>query len=174
MKEAINIEKDQSKLSVILMDLGMVILYSKEELLGKMNPRHKELLEIEGKHYPFFAHFGVNDELLVFLAGLRGKYKIYMVTEGTIQNHQPLKEKLEVVFDFDNIISTGALGLDKKKPEAYEYVVGELGTDPSKILFIDDSLDNVVSASKVGFQTIQFTSEEQVIVDMKEKLRIED
>ncbi|MFC1649414.1 HAD-IA family hydrolase [Patescibacteria group bacterium] len=165
-------EKDKGKPSVILMDLGKVILYSKEKLPGKMNPRHKELLRTKGEDYPFFDYFGVNKKLLELLADIKGDFGIYMITEGTIQNHPPLREKLESAFDFEKVISTGALGLDKKKTEAYEYVVQELGVEPSEILFVDDSPDNIKAASEVGLQVIQSASEDQVISETKEKLEL--
>lgn len=158
------------KPEVILVDLGNVLLYSKEKLPGKMNPRHKQLLEEFGEDYPFFNYFGVNEKLLELLASLKDKYRIYIITEGTIQNYPPLKEKLETVFDFDNIISTGELGLDKTTPEAYEHVVEQLGIDPGKILFVDDSPDNTSAASTVGLQVIQCISEDQIISELKGRL----
>lgn len=165
-------EVKRARPEVILMDLGKVLLYSKEELPGKMNPRHKELLEQEGEDYPFFEYFGVNENLLETLAELKDTSQIYMITEGTIQNHPPLREKLETVFDYDKIISTGGLGLDKKKPEAYRYVSERLGVDPSVVLFIDDSTDNTSAASEVGFDVIQSASEDQTISDLKDRLEL--
>jgi len=160
----------KNKPKIILVDLGKVLLFSKEELSGKMNPRHKELIETAGKNYPFFKYFGVNEKLLKLLTGLKDKYLIYMITEGDIQNHSPLKERLEKALDYNHIFSTSSLNLDKKKPEAYEYVVQELGVEPSEILFIDDSSDNITAASQVGFQVIQSLSESQVVSDLKESL----
>ena len=95
-----------------------------------------------------------------------------MITEGTIQNHPPLKEKLEKAFDFRNIISTGSLDLDKKKPEAYKYVVAKLEVDPGKVLFLDDSADNANAALQVGLQAVQIISEEQAITELKNRLDI--
>ena len=174
MLAGLNKEGVSGKPSVILMDLGKVLLYSKEELSGKMNPRHKDLLDKEGDNYPFYDYFGVNDKLLQLLASLKDKLRIYMLTEGTIQNHPPLRERLETAFDFDNIFSAGTLGLDKKKPVAYEHVVQKLGVEPSDIVFIDDSLDNLDAASQVGLQVIQSKSEDQVISDLKSRLGIEN
>ena len=161
------------KPEVILVDLGKVLLFSKEELPGKMNPRHKELLETKGDNYPFFEYFGINNNLLSLLSSLKDEYRLSMITEGVIQNHPPLREKLETAFDFEDIISTGALKLDKKKPEAYEHVIKQLGVDASSILFIDDSSANTKAAEKAGLRTIQCTSENQTISELRDRLDLE-
>ncbi len=166
-------ENMEDKPEVLLVDLGKVLLFSKEKLPGKMNPRHKELLEESGDDYPFFDYFDINEELLGLLASLKDKYRIHMITEGVIQSHPQLREKLESAFDYENIISTGGLDLDKKKPRAYRYVVKRLEINPGKILFIDDSSDNINAASKVGLQVIQYTSKDQAISDLKKKLDLE-
>jgi HAD superfamily hydrolase (TIGR01549 family) len=161
MEASIAKEKDIKKPSIILMDLGKVILFPKEDLAGKMNSRHKELLETQGEDYPFFDYFGVNEGLLDLLEDLKERYQIYMITEGKIQNHPPLRKRLERVFNYNNIFSTGERGLDKKTPEAYEYVVKKLGVDPEEVLFVDDSSTNIQAASQVGLQTIQSISKDQ-------------
>ena len=161
------------KPEVLLMDLGEVILYSKEDLPGKMNPKHKQLVKEQGVEYPFFDYFSVREGVLSLLEDLKDKYRIYMITEGVIQNNLLLKKELERVFDYKNIISTGALGLSKQSPEAYKRVVVRLRIKPEKILFVDDSTENIKAAESVGLQTIQFESEVQVIAEMKQKLRLE-
>lgn len=155
---------------VLLMDLGKVILYSKENLPGKMNPRNKQLVKEQGVEYPFFDYFGVRERVLSLLEEIKDKFRIYMITEGVIQNNLLLRKELEHVFNYKNIISTGALGLSKQSPEAYKRAVVRLRTDPEKILFVDDSIDNIKAAEGVGLQTIQFVSEDQTIKDLKERL----
>jgi FMN phosphatase YigB (HAD superfamily) len=165
----------RNKPDVIIMDLGKVLLYSTEEgHKGKLNPRHKQLMEELGDDYDFFNYFGLNEDLLSLLSELKEEYPIHMITEGTIQNFPPLKEKLETAFDYSNIHSTGNLGLDKKTPEAYSKILGELGLNPKDVLFVDDGEENISAASKAGLQTTRFASEEQVIQDLKNKLSWKD
>jgi FMN phosphatase YigB (HAD superfamily) len=121
-----------------------------------------------GNDYHFFDYFGLNKNLLSKLAEMKNKIQIYMITEGKIQNYPELKEKLEVVFDYDKIYSTGQLGLDKKTPAAYEYVIKDLGIKPHEILFIDDSEENSKAARDAGLQVIQYESEFQTIKALQE------
>jgi FMN phosphatase YigB (HAD superfamily) len=167
----VNKEKLMPVPQVILMDLGQVLIFSTEEgHQGKLNPRHKELLETQGENYNFFNYFGLNEKLLELLAQLKEKYSIYMITEGNIQNHPQLREKLASAFDYDKFVSTGSLGLDKKTPEAYGYVTKMLGVSPKEILFIDDSEANIDAANQQGLQTILFFSEDQVVTQLKNQL----
>lgn len=160
-----------SKPKAIIMDLGKVLLYSTEKgHKGKLNPRHKQLTEDLGGEYDFFSYFGLNEELLQLLSTLKKEYPIYMITEGDIQNHPALREKLETAFDYANIHSTGKLGLDKKNPEAYTQILGELGLNPNDVLYVDDSADNAKAASGAGLQIIRYLSEEQTVKDLRNRL----
>lgn len=164
-----------SKPSVIVVDLGKVLLFSTEEgFKGKLNPRHKQLMKELGNDYDFFDYFGLNEELLSLLSELKEQYPIHMITEGTIQNFPLLKEKLETAFDFANIHSTGNLELDKKTPDAYTKILDELGLNPSDVLFVDDSAENIRAAREAGLQTIHFTSEEQAVQSLKKILDWEE
>lgn len=162
-----------SKPKAIIIDLGRVLLYSTEDgYKGKLNPRNKQLTEELGGEYDFFSYFGLNDELLQLLSTLKEEYPIYMITEGDIQNHPALREKLETAFDYANIHSTGKLGLDKKNPETYTQILGELGLNPNDVLYVDDSDDNSNAASEAGLQAIRYMTEEQTIKDIRGKLEL--
>lgn len=154
---------------ILLVDLGKVLLNSSEkDHKGKLNPRHIELMEKLGGNYHFFDYFRLNEKLLSKLTELKEKLPIYMITEGKIQEYPDLKEKLAIVFDYEKIYSTGELGLDKKTPDAYEYVIKDLGVQPHKILFIDDSRKNSDAAKEAGLQVILFESEDQTVDTLQE------
>ena len=158
-------EKEKvGKPRILLVDLGKVLLNSTEEgHKGKLNPRHKQLIEELGDDYHFFDYFGLNEQLLDKLAEIKEEVPIYMITEGNIQDYPALKEKLITVFDYDKIYSTGQLGLDKKTPDAYEYVKNDLGVKPHEILFVDDSDANSDAAESAGLHIVRFISETQTI-----------
>lgn len=49
------------------------------------------------------------------------------------------------------------IGLRKPYQECYEYVIDDIGTNPEKMLFLDDRLDNIEGAKSVGMKGIQIT-----------------
>ena len=50
------------------------------------------------------------------------------------------------------------MGLRKPNAEAFQYIVDEQGLDPKQTLFIDDSIQHIEGAKKMGFQTIHLVN----------------
>lgn len=51
---------------------------------------------------------------------------------------------------FDRCYTSHSIGLRKPDSRIYEHVVADLGREPGVIAFFDDTLDNVVSARRLG------------------------
>ncbi|MEO3867737.1 HAD family phosphatase [Nonomuraea sp. B12E4] len=52
---------------------------------------------------------------------------------------------------------SGRMGLVKPDREIYDRMAGELGADPSEIVFIDDREENVEGAARAGMTGLHFT-----------------
>ena len=67
-----------------------------------------------------------------------------------------LFQKTQLYIDevFDTIFYSHHLGLHKPDSKIYECVSEKLDKRPDQILFLDDNLDNIKSAQKVGFNVI--------------------
>jgi HAD superfamily hydrolase (TIGR01509 family) len=70
---------------------------------------------------------------------------------------------------FDNILShfrtifvSSTIGLRKPDAEAFQFVVNEIGVPAGRIVFFDDSLDNVEGARASGLQAVHVTSHADV------------
>jgi HAD superfamily hydrolase (TIGR01509 family) len=57
---------------------------------------------------------------------------------------------------FDELSFSCELGKNKPEPEIYEICLSRLGLLPNECLFVDDSLENVEGAIKVGIHAIHF------------------
>ena len=53
---------------------------------------------------------------------------------------------------------SGKIGYKKPQPEMYKYAMRKLGVEPRNTYFIDDSMENVEAAKKLGINGIHFTS----------------
>jgi FMN phosphatase YigB (HAD superfamily) len=171
--DSVTTEKDVEavvKPEILLMDLGNVIIYSKEGLPGGLNKRNHELVKTKGPEYPFFDYFDVRKKMTDLLGSIKGKHEIYLVAKGVIQNNLKLRKVLQQVFDYSKIISMSGLGLSKQSPEAYKRIVARLKVNAPKILFVDDNIENIKAAKGVGLQTIHFESEDQTVAEIKAKL----
>jgi putative hydrolase of the HAD superfamily len=54
------------------------------------------------------------------------------------------------------------LGVAKPDPRSYWAVLEQLGADPGEAFFVDDRLDNVEGAQRVGIPSMRFTSAQDV------------
>lgn len=144
-------------INTIIFDLSRVILHPADKnYTGTLEQLRESLNESKGK---FYDHFSLNEELLDFLEGLKENLNLYIFTSSPINELPELVLILETIFK--KIYTTKDLGL-KTDPESYISIVKELKVNPENILFIDDSLENLESAKKVGLTTIQYNSNEKL------------
>jgi 2-haloacid dehalogenase len=57
---------------------------------------------------------------------------------------------------FDELVLSGDVGLVKPDPAIFELLIHRRGLDVRRTVFIDDTLDNIAAATKLGFATIHF------------------
>lgn len=152
-------ELSNKKPGVILSDLGAVLLFPKDRTFsGKLNPVYDE--EVKKENFNFFDHFEINSELLDYYLSLKNKgIKIYMITEGTIQNDPAIKEQLDSVFI--KIFSGKDFGLSKKDPQLYINLIQEIGETVDNVLYVDDSSDNCNAARASGMKICVYESNEK-------------
>jgi putative hydrolase of the HAD superfamily len=55
---------------------------------------------------------------------------------------------------FEKLYFSHELGLRKPNANIYEYVINDAGIVPEETMFIDDFLENILTARKLGFQTV--------------------
>jgi putative hydrolase of the HAD superfamily len=68
---------------------------------------------------------------------------------------------------FPVFFSSCWLGVRKPTHRIYTQVLGMTQTDPRRVLFIDDRLQNLNPAAALGMQTIQFHSADQLKADLR-------
>jgi putative hydrolase of the HAD superfamily len=68
--------------------------------------------------------------------------------------------------NFDVQVWSFQLRIAKPDPAIYEYVLKDLGTRPEETLFLDDRLVNIEAARALGIRALQFSTVEQLRVDL--------
>lgn len=121
--------------------------------LGKLvNIPTSEAIIQEWSNYPGL----VSNETLDFFKKIKGNKAFGLLTNATDRLSSDLKD-LNILNDFDFIINTSEVGFAKPEKEIFQYAQKILNLPPEQILFIDDSLKNVETAQKLGFQSHLFT-----------------
>ena len=98
---------------------------------------------------------------LDFLEGIKSKYKTYLFSNTNFIHMEAFhkifhrKEREHPFNDyFDKAFYSCEIGLRKPELESYQWILNHLNVDASKTLFIDDSIQNIEAAKKVGIQTV--------------------
>jgi len=68
--------------------------------------------------------------------------------------------------DFDVLIWSYQHGIVKPDPEIYHLLLEKLGTAPEETLFLDDKLENIEGAHRLGIHALQFSTVEQLRQDL--------
>jgi len=175
------IDIDYSKTSVAFEKLGMTDFknaYSQAEQVtlfddfetGRISPQRfiNELLPFvtPGTSPNSVVHawnamiLSVPAEKITLLETLKKRYPLYLLS-NTNALHVPIvrKEWAKVTTKpleafFDKIYLSHEIHLRKPFPETFHFVCNDISVNPSRVLFIDDSIQHVLGAREAGLQAI--------------------
>lgn len=87
------------------------------------------------------------------------RWPLYALT-NTNAAHQEVwtRDYAEVLAPLERVFVSSELGWRKPQPEAFLQVAREIGVPPERLLFFDDTLENLAGARAVGLQTVHVTS----------------
>lgn len=100
-------------------------------------------------------------ESIAALPELKGRYNLYLLSntnEIHMQEFQRVYSTLFAGSSFDGLFNAAyyshRIGYRKPNAEAFEFVLNEQGLIAEETLFIDDSINNIEAAQKLGIQTV--------------------
>ena len=68
---------------------------------------------------------------------------------------------------FDEVYASNLMGISKPDPDFYRYILKKEGIEPENIIFIDDTEENIISAQKIGINSILFTDSDSLKQQIK-------
>ena len=87
---------------------------------------------------------------------------LYGLSNWSAETFATVRHEFEFFNLFDEIIISGEVKLIKPEPEIFELCLQKIGKPASQCLFIDDSEANIITARKLGFDTVHFISPEHL------------
>lgn len=101
-------------------------------------------------------------ELLALMQKLKRNYKLALVNnEGKEWNEFRIK-KFNLGKIFDEILTSCLIGYSKPSEDYFKEVLARLNIKPSELLFIDNTIKNVISARNLGIVAIHFENPVQL------------
>ncbi|EJF65437.1 phosphatase yihX [Dichomitus squalens] len=107
-----------------------------------------------------------NEDLLALVRELKARYagqlRVFALSNISLPDYEYVIKLPTDWSIFDKVFPSALLGERKPDLQAYEKVVQETGIDPSTTVFVDDKVENVDAARKLGIHGIVFDKQEGV------------
>jgi HAD superfamily hydrolase (TIGR01549 family) len=120
----------------------------KEELFGK------------------FFHPGIIQGTKDIIEELRNNSRVVCGT-NTIDSHYYYLLNQGCYKIFNEVYSSTLMGISKPDPDFYRYILKKEGVTPENTVFVDDTEENILSAQKIGINSILFTDPESLRQQIK-------
>ncbi|MDO8515134.1 MAG: HAD-IA family hydrolase [bacterium] len=104
------------------------------------------------------AKFENFSDLWIKLPELKKQYKIAVINNGNALAKKYWDEKFDFII-FDLFVNSGIEKVRKPDPTIYLLACDRLGIKPEECLFMDDTLENVKAAEKLGMKTLWWNKE---------------
>jgi glucose-1-phosphatase len=113
--------------------------------------------------------FTENKKITALLPKLKEKYKLVLMSNTNSVHREYGWKQYEFLANFDKLILSHEVKAVKPEPEIYKAVEAHTKCLPEEHIFIDDIKEYVEGAIRMGWDGIQFISEEQVINELYQK-----
>jgi putative hydrolase of the HAD superfamily len=97
-------------------------------------------------------------------------YRVYLLSNyplGLSELHWP---NFSFINDVDGKVISAVEKMVKPEPDIYKLILNRYQLIPKECLFIDDRVDNVNTAKKLGMKGIVFQNYEQMVVEMQQAM----
>lgn len=145
--------KPDPLIDIIDSKIGKVVDDQKfiKETIKKFGMNEEKFFEVMEKVVNKYVTF---KPLWDILPTLRQKYKLAIINNGTRMTLPEFSKKFGYNKYFDLFISSAKEGIRKPDKRIYLLTAKKLGVEPAECLFMDDSIENIEGAERVGMQTI--------------------
>jgi epoxide hydrolase-like predicted phosphatase len=135
-------------------EVGLVSdIYHWQTVLKHFKQKEANPLEI---YKEYFSGDAINQELLSYAESLKPEYEIGLLSNAWVDS----RNKLGLLFHFIDIFDIALFSAEEKvrKPEEefFRLMLNKLKVKPDESIFIDDFVENIEGANKIGMNTILF------------------
>ncbi|MFA4923103.1 MAG: HAD family phosphatase [Ignavibacteriaceae bacterium] len=113
--------------------------------------------------------FTVNENVASLLPELKKNYKLVLLSNTNAIHKQYGWERYDFIKYFDKLILSHELNAVKPEEKIYKAVETFTGLLPEEHIFIDDILEYVNGAKKLGWDGIQFTGNENLVKELQKR-----
>ena len=104
--------------------------------------------------------------MLGLIGRVQDQHATAMLSNTSVMHFEKAERECSTVRKITRRFLSFEVGVAKPAPEIYEHVIRELHTEPARILFIDDLVENVEAAQKAGMNGLIFTDIARLEADL--------
>ena len=108
-----------------------------------------------------------NKKLIKMIGVLRKKYKIVLLSNISKDRYLLASKKFMLKDLFFKRFASCYMHLRKPDARIYKRVVKSLGVKPEEAIFIDNLIENVAGANRIGIYGVHFTSNKKLASDLR-------
>lgn len=116
---------------------------------------------INAFHRRYHSDEAINPGVVDLLRQLHGRFKMAILSNSPPGLDQWLVD-WEIHDLFESIFCSGDEGLAKPDPAAFQMILQRLDVKPEEAIFIDDTIDHVLVAQRLGLGGILFSTAEEL------------
>ncbi len=121
--------------------------------LQELHPKYRNEIEMYQHNWEVMIK-GEISENTKLLNLLKSKYRLFGLTNWSVEAFPVVYQKYEFFKVFEGIVVSGEEKVVKPGKEIYQLLMNRYGLLANESLFIDDSLKNIETANELGFSTI--------------------
>lgn len=150
----------------LMLDRGTILEEEAIDIIANRSNENAELIKLSFENwYDILRPIDKNISVLRKLK--ESGYKVYYLSNFHLKAFENVTSK----YDFFNIFDGGVVSYEEKliKPEIeiYNKIIEKYNLNANESIFIDDMEENIEKAKEVGFKTILFKNEEELIVSLQ-------
>ncbi len=127
-------------------------------------------VELKELKRDFWSGDRVNLELVQFLRGLKTRLATAILSNAWPGARRSFTEEYGLGDVVQTIIISAEEGIMKPDRRIYQIAARRIGVEPNLAVFVDDVRENVDGALAAGMQGIRYTSNAQVLADLRSLL----
>ncbi len=107
------------------------------------------------------------EDSIALLRKLSKHYKVFALTDNTIEIMAYLKKQYDFWPLFEGIVVSAEVGVLKPSKAIYHHLLDVYQLNAQETIFIDDHLPNVQGAREVGIKAIRFQEIEKCLIELR-------
>jgi 2-haloacid dehalogenase len=149
-------------------DAGRSLAEAVEERVAKF-PEYAAYIEAYYQRWEEMIGGAISGTVEI-LSNLREKgFPLFALSNWSAETYPKAVRMFEFLNWFDDVIISGREKLVKPDPAIYRLLLQRINREAENCLFIDDTAHNIHAAQRLGFQTVHFTSPEQLLTVLQER-----